>query len=163
MSGQGRQGFPFRNAGAPSQARHDQRLTDAGQRVFRSQRRRRTAKGGNAGRVIPGNAERIQRIHLLAHRTVQAGIPRVQAHSILSLRFRCLHLRQDLLQCHLRAVVNLYPRPRVFQQGRVHQAARVDHHVRALQQRRPPQRDQIRRAGAGTHKMHHVRFLLSCL
>ena len=116
----------------------------------------------DSNEMIQG-AERIQRIHLLAHRTVQAGIPRVQAHSILSLRFRCLHLRQDLLQCHLRAVVNLYPRPRVFQQGRVHQAARVDHHVRALQQRRPPQRDQIRRAGAGTHKMHHVRFLLSCL
>ena len=68
---------------------------------------------------------------------------------------RLLADRKDLFQCHLGTVVYLAVLLAQPQQYRIHQTARIDHHIRLSEQLCPPQGDKIRRTGPCSYKVYH--------
>ena len=121
MGRQRADGLPLRHRGAARGAGDDDGLAHIGQGVLRPQRGRCAAEGTDTGTDVVGDAAFFQLVELLPHRTIDAGIPCVQAHRGLSLRLRLLDEGDNLLQRQLGAVVDLAALPGVVQQRRIHQ------------------------------------------
>ena len=155
MGRQGADGLPLGHRRAPRGAGDDHRLAHLRQGVLRPQGRRRAAEGAHPRTHVVGDPQRLQPVELLPHGAVDAGVARVQPHRHPALRLGGTDHLHHLLQRHLRTVVYLTARAGVRQQGRVHQAPGVNHHVRLPQQTRAPDRDQIRRSAAGSYEMYH--------
>ena len=114
-------GLPLRHRGAARGAGDDDGLAHIGQGVLRPQRGRCAAEGAYAGADIVDDVPLFQLVELLPHRTIDAGIPRVQTHRGLSLRLRFLDEGDDLFQRQFGAVVDLAALLGVVQQRRIHQ------------------------------------------
>ena len=121
MGRQRADGLPLRHRGAARGAGDDDGLAHIGQGVLRPQSRRRAAEGADAGADVVGDTAFFQLVELLPHRTIDAGIPRVQTHRGLSLRLRFLDEGDDLFQRQFGAVVDLAALLGVVQQRRIHQ------------------------------------------
>ena len=161
MPGQAGKTLALGHRGAALHPGDDDGLAHAGQGVLGVQHRSGPAKAGYPGRIIVGNAVRIEGIHLLPNRAVQAGVAGVQPHGGFAGGFVLAHYGKHLFQRHFSAVINRAVCLGQPQQGRVDQAARVDDAVCRLQQGRTAPGDKIRCAGACPHKMYHVSFLSS--
>ena len=80
----------------------------------------------------------------------------MQPHRGLPPRFRIFHEGNYLFQSQNGAVMYLCVRFPARKKLRVHQGTGVDDHIRLLKKPRPPQRDQVFRAGTGAYKMNHT-------
>ena len=105
--------------------------------------------------TIVGDVLRLQGVHLFPDGSIQTGVAGMKADSGPPSLFCRLHDGQDLLQGHLRAVVDGAVRFAQLQQRRIHQTAGVDDHVRRFQKLRPPEGDEVRRTGPRSHEMNH--------
>ena len=126
------------------------------QGIFRPQRRGGAAEARYARHDVVVNSQFVQPVHLFPDCPVNAGVPGVQPDGRLSRFFRTSHRFQNFFQGHFRAVEDSAVFPAAFQQGRIHEAPRVNHLVGCLQQFRPSQRNQIRRTGTCPDEMNHV-------
>ena len=153
-------GLALGHGRAAGHAGDDDGLAHAGQRVLGLNGRCRAAKARDAGGVVVVDAELGVLVHLLPDRTVEAGVARVQAHRGKPLVLRILDGGDDLLERHLRAVVDAAGFLAHAEQGGIDEAARIDADVRLAQKLRATQRDQVLSAAAGAHKMQHSVVLL---
>ena len=104
---------------------------------------------------VKGDVRRPQQIHLLPDGAVNAGVSGVEANGAFPVPLRRLKGLEHLLQGHFCAVIDPAVLPAQPQQHRIHQTARINHHIRLFQQFRSPQSDEIRRTGSRAHKMYH--------
>ena len=92
--------------------------------------------------------------YLLSDSRVQCGVARVQAGNILSFRIRPNHRRYNFLQRHAGSIYHLRALRGMRQHLIRHYRTRIQTHVARTNQPIGPQRQQIRRARAGTNKIH---------
>ena len=163
MRGQAADGLTLGYRRAACRTRDDDRLAHVGQRILRPQCRSCAAERADTGADVKGDAALCKLVKLLSHRAVNARVARVQAHRCLAHALCCLDEGNDLLKRQLCAVVKLAARFRECKQLGIHQRTRVDHHICFAKEPCAPQRDEIRRAASGAHKMYHVQPSLICL
>ena len=155
MGGEGGDLLPFGHRRAARHPGDDDRLGDAGQRIFHAERSRRAAEGADPRRHVIGDARFLQQVDLLPDCAVERGVARVQAHRRLPAGLGGPHDREHLFQSHPGAVMDFTVRLDSPEQGGVHKGTRIDYDIRLGQQPVSPQGDQVGRAAARPHKMHH--------
>ena len=111
-------------------ARNDDRLGDAGQRIFLSQGRCRSKEGAHAGHHIVLEPTLLPRIHLLLNGAVDRRIARMQANGHLARGLRLRDHFDYFIERHMRRVMNLSPVLAHIEKGRIDERSCIDDDIR---------------------------------